>query len=63
MALLLEIVWVDLTDLASAEHRAIADAILARDAAAAAAAARAHVQSSLNNMQKIQQVYTHRRQI
>jgi DNA-binding GntR family transcriptional regulator len=63
MALLLEIVWVDLTDLAIAEHRAIADAILARDAAAAAAAARAHVQSSLINMQKIQQVYAHRRQI
>jgi DNA-binding GntR family transcriptional regulator len=63
MALLLEVMWVDLSDLAIAEHRAIADAILARDAAAAALAARAHVQSSLVNMRKIQQVYAHRRQI
>jgi DNA-binding FadR family transcriptional regulator len=61
LALWLEVLWVDWEDVGLDEHRAIADAILARDPAAAAAAARRHVQSSLANMAKVQAIYEHRR--
>ncbi len=61
LALWLEVLWVDLGGSDLAEHRAIADAICARDAGAAVKAARAHVRSSLENMSKIQQVFEHRR--
>ena len=61
VALLLEIVWVELSDLAITEHTAIAEAIYARDPVRAAAAARAHIQSSLENLRKIQKVYALRR--
>ena len=61
VALLLEIVWVELSDLAITEHTAIAEAIYARDPVRAAAAARAHVQSSLDNLRRIQKVYALRR--
>jgi DNA-binding GntR family transcriptional regulator len=61
LALWLEVLWVDWENVGLEEHKAIADAILARDAAAAAAAARRHVQSSLANMAKVQLIYEHRR--
>ncbi|WP_086082133.1 GntR family transcriptional regulator [Rhizobium etli] len=61
LALWLEVLWVDLEHTDLDEHRAIADAICARDRDAAAAAARAHVQSSLKNMSKLQRIWAHRR--
>ncbi|WP_049735456.1 GntR family transcriptional regulator [Rhizobium ecuadorense] len=61
LALWLEVLWVDLEHTDLDEHRAIADAICARDREAAAAAARAHVQSSLKNMSKLQRIWAHRR--
>jgi len=61
LALWLEVLWVDLEHTDLDEHRAIADAICARDRQAAANAARAHVQSSLKNMSKLQRIWAHRR--
>ena len=61
LALWLEVLWVDLEHTDLDEHRAIADAICARDPEAADAAARAHVQSSLKNMSKLQRIWAHRR--
>jgi DNA-binding GntR family transcriptional regulator len=61
LALWLEVLWVDLEDTGLDEHRAIADAICARDSVAAAKAARRHVRSSLQNMTKVQEVYRYRR--
>ncbi len=61
LALWLEVLWVDWHDVGLAEHQAIAEAILARDGAAAAEAARRHVRSSLQNMAKVQEIYDHRR--
>ncbi|AUX78621.1 GntR family transcriptional regulator [Sinorhizobium fredii] len=61
LALWLEVLWVDLEHTDLDEHRAIADAICARDPEAAEAAARAHVQSSLKNMSKLQRIWAHRR--
>jgi len=61
LALWLEVHWVDFGNSDLDEHRAIATAICARDAAAASAAARAHVRSSLANMEKVQAVLEHRR--
>ena len=60
LALWLEVLWIDLGDSDLAEHRAIADAVCARDPEAAAAAARAHVRSSLVNMTKLAEVMKHR---
>lgn len=61
LALLLEILWVDLKDSALEEHQAIASAIRARDKAAAGQAARLHVQQSLENMAKVQELLDLRR--
>ena len=61
VALWLEVLWVDLGGADLAEHKAIADAIVARDLITAAAAARAHVRSSLANMTKVQEMVEHRR--
>ncbi len=61
LALWLEVLWIDLSGEAVEEHRAIADAILARDGKRAREAARRHVRASLNNMSTIQNVYLHRR--
>lgn len=61
LALWLEVLWVDIEDTGLNEHRAIADAIYARDGAAAAKAARRHVRSSLQNMTKVQEIYRYRR--
>jgi DNA-binding GntR family transcriptional regulator len=60
LALWLEVLWGDIEDTGLDEHRAIAQAIFARDRAAAAKAARKHVQSSLKNMSKLQEVYRYR---
>jgi DNA-binding GntR family transcriptional regulator len=60
LALWLEMLWVDFEDTGLEEHQAIAEAIFARDGAAAAKAARKHVQGSLNNMNKLQEVYRYR---
>jgi DNA-binding GntR family transcriptional regulator len=63
LALWLEVLWIDLEDSGLKEHQAIADAIMARDGKRAAEAARAHVESTLSNMVKIQEIYQHRRQV
>ncbi|MGR3496094.1 GntR family transcriptional regulator [Citreimonas sp.] len=61
LALWVEVRWVDQWALAVAEHRAIVDAMLARDAGAAMAAARAHVDSSRRNMLMIRDINSARR--
>jgi len=61
LALLLEVLWVDLHDSGLAEHQDIANALYARDPAAAGRAARLHVQHSLENMAKIQELFELRR--
>jgi DNA-binding GntR family transcriptional regulator len=61
LALWLEVQWVDFGDSDLVEHKAIAEAICARDAEAAATAARAHVRSSLANMDKVQAILERRR--
>ena len=61
LALWLEVLWIDLDGSDLDEHRAIAEAIIARDPSAAAAAAREHVQSSLRNMLKLEELMKHRR--
>ncbi len=61
LALWLEVLWIDLADSDLAEHRAIADALKARNPEAAATAARDHVQSSLRNMMKLEELMKHRR--
>jgi DNA-binding GntR family transcriptional regulator len=58
---MVEVLWEDLEHTDLDEHRAISDAICARDPEAAEAAARAHVQSSLKNMSKLQRIWAHRR--
>lgn len=61
LALWLEVLWVERPDDGLAEHKAIARAILARDSAAAARAARNHVRSSIANMAKVHEIYQYRR--
>lgn len=63
MALWLEVLLVDFEDSDLAEHKAIADAILARNAPAAAEAARDHVQGSLRNMTKVQEMLRRRQMV
>ncbi|MCJ9750772.1 GntR family transcriptional regulator [Neorhizobium sp. BETTINA12A] len=63
LALWLEVLWVDLEHTDFDEHKAIADAILARDPEEAAKAASAHVQSSLKNMSKLERIWHHRRAV
>jgi len=60
LALWLEVLWLELPDNGFAEHMAIASAILSRDAAAAKRAARAHVRSTLANMERVQELYKFR---
>lgn len=59
-ALWLEVLWIDLWDEAVAEHRAIAEAVIARDGRQASEAARRHVRSSLENISRIQDIQLHR---
>ncbi len=61
LALLLEILWIDLKDSGLEEHQAIANAIFARDRVAAGKAARLHVEHSLENMAKVQELLDLRR--
>lgn len=61
LALWVEVRWIDQWKLAVEEHRAIVTAVMARDAHAAVAAARAHVRSSRDNMQIIRQINQVRR--
>jgi len=61
LALWVEVRWIDQWKLAVEEHRAIVTALMARDARAAVAAARAHVRSSRENMQIIRQINQVRR--
>lgn len=56
LALWAEVRWIDQWTMAVAEHRAIVDAMLDRDAARAVEAARAHVRSSRRNMLIIRDV-------
>ncbi|MFH1558847.1 MAG: GntR family transcriptional regulator [Pseudomonadota bacterium] len=63
MALWLEVLLVDFEDSDLAEHKAIANAILARNAPAAAEAARDHVQGSLRNMTKVQEMLRRRQMV
>src|SRR3546814_13462101 len=62
-ALWLEVLWIDLSGEAVEEHRAIVDAVLARDGKRACEAARRHVRCSPNNMSTTQNVYLHRGEI
>lgn len=61
LALWLEVLWVDVWKDAVEEHRAILDALLARDGKRAAEAARRHVRSTRENMKIINDVYDYRR--
>jgi DNA-binding GntR family transcriptional regulator len=61
LALWLEVLWIDQWKDAIEEHRAIVDAVLARDSSRAAAAARLHVSTSRDNMAIIKDVYAQRR--
>lgn len=61
LALWVEVRWIDQWTMAVAEHRAIVEALLDRDAPRAVAAARAHVRSSWDNMQMIREVSELRR--
>tara|TARA_R110002033_G_scaffold18023_3_gene48369 strand:- start:1728 stop:2477 length:750 start_codon:yes stop_codon:yes gene_type:complete len=61
LALWVEVRWIDQWTMAVAEHRAIVEAMLDRDAPRAMAAARAHVRSSRDNMQMIREVADLRR--
>jgi len=61
LALWLEVRWIDVSADTVTEHRAIIDALIARDPVAAAQAARAHVRSSRDNMQTLKKVHDLRR--
>ncbi len=61
LALWVEVRWIDQWKMAVEEHRAIVTAVMARDAPAAVAAARAHIRSSRQNMQIIRQINQVRR--
>lgn len=61
LALWMEVLWVELGDSDYEEHRAIAEAIGARDREAAARAAAFHVQSSLENLVRLNEVTKLRR--
>ncbi|WP_417743402.1 GntR family transcriptional regulator [Salipiger sp.] len=61
LGLWIEVRWIDQWTMAVAEHRAIVEAMLDRDAPRATQAARAHVRSSQRNMQVIRDVSSFRR--
>lgn len=62
VALWLEVLWIDSWDDSVAQHRAIIDAVVARDVPRAVAAAREHIRDSLCNMARIERFYDERRQ-
>lgn len=60
-ALWLEVLWLDSWADAVEQHRAIVEAVVARDVPRAVAAAREHVRDSLRNMTRIESLYEDRR--
>lgn len=63
LALWLEVLWIDQWKDAIEEHRAIVDALVARDGERAALAARRHVRASRENMAIIRDVFACRRRL
>ena len=63
VALWLEVLWIDVWKDAIEEHRAIVDALLARDGKRAVEAAREHVRATRENMKIIKDVYNYRRRV
>lgn len=61
VALWLEVLWHDSWEEAVAQHRAIVDAVVARDVPRAVEAAREHVRDSLRNMARVERFYEQRR--
>lgn len=61
VALWLEVLWLESWEDAVAQHRAIVDAVIARDVPRAAEAAREHVRDSLRNMARVERLYEDRR--
>lgn len=61
VALWLEVLWLDSWADAVEQHRAIVEAVVARDVPCAVEAAREHVRDSLRNMARIEQLYEERR--
>lgn len=62
VALWLEVLWIDSWDDSVEQHRAIVDAVVARDVPRAVEAAREHIRDSLCNMGRIERLYEERRQ-
>ncbi|SMF71036.1 DNA-binding transcriptional regulator, GntR family [Tistlia consotensis] len=62
VALWLEVLLLDSWDDAVRQHRAIVEAVVARDVPRAVEAARAHVRDSLSNMAGVERLYRERRQ-
>jgi DNA-binding GntR family transcriptional regulator len=62
VALWLEVLWLDSWGPAVEQHRAIVEAVVARDVPRAVGAAREHVRDSLRNMARIERLYEERRQ-
>ena len=60
-ALWLEVLWLDSWADAVEQHRAIVEAVVARDVPRAVEAAREHVRDSLHNMTRIESLYEDRR--
>jgi DNA-binding GntR family transcriptional regulator len=61
VALWLEVLWLDSWADAVEQHRAIVEAVVARDVPRAVEAAREHVRDSLRNMTRIERLYEERR--
>lgn len=61
-ALWLEVLWIDSWRDAVDQHRAIVDAVTARDSDRAERAARAHVQDSIRNMERVERIFADRRE-
>jgi DNA-binding GntR family transcriptional regulator len=61
VALWLEVLWLDSWGEAVAQHRAIVDAVVARDVPRAVEAAREHVRDSLRNVARVERLYEERR--
>jgi DNA-binding GntR family transcriptional regulator len=60
-ALWLEVLWLDSWADAVEQHRAIVEAVVARDVPRAVEAAREHVRDSLRNMARVERLYEERR--
>jgi DNA-binding GntR family transcriptional regulator len=60
LALWLEVAWINVGAMALAEHKAIVEAIVRRDAEAARTAAARHVRSSIENMAEVETIFAGR---